>query len=49
MKMAFLFSILFSASAWAQSQGVVDCKTDYGLPAWESPGSMMQVKQFMII
>jgi hypothetical protein len=47
MKIALLFSILLATPAWAAHQhlGVIECKTDYGVPAWESPGSLMQVKQ----
>jgi hypothetical protein len=41
----FLFAVLFPAFAWPQTQGTVNCRDGIEIPAWEKPGSILQIKQ----
>ncbi len=42
---AFLLLNLLAASVWAQTRGVVVCQDPSGVPAWEKPESILEVKQ----
>jgi hypothetical protein len=40
----FILSFCLAASALAQTQGVIDCGDRSGVPAWEKPRSLVEIK-----
>ena len=40
----FILSFYFVASALAQTQGVIDCRGKLGVPMWEKPRSLVEIK-----
>ncbi len=42
----FVLFFFFTVSAFAQTRGLIECQDKLGVPAWEKPRSIVQVKQF---
>jgi hypothetical protein len=40
-----IFAFLISALASAQEQGIIECRDQTGIPAWEKPGSLFVARQ----